>query len=173
MKKTKQLTFCALMSALGVVILLIGSLLEVFDLCAVLLSATLIFIVCEELGGARAFATYVVCAVISLLLLPSKLVGTEYAIFAIYPILRGIFEKRPRAVCITLKALYMLASATLALVLIRLIFTTGDLDSDIIQIVTWLIGILCLILADIFLKRFSRYYHARLRKLLRIDKFFD
>ena len=173
MKKTKQLTFCALMSAMGVVVLLLGSLLEVFDLCAVLISATLIFVVCEELGGAKAFATYAVCAILSVLLLPSKLVATEYAIFAIYPILRGIFEKRPRPICISLKALYMLASASLALVIVRMLFTTGDSNADWIEIATWLLGILCLIISDVFFKRFSRYYHAKLRKTLRIDRFLN
>ena len=171
MKKTKQLTFCALMSAIGVVILLLGSLLEIFDLCAVLISATLIFVVCEELGGVKAFGTYVVCAVLSFLIVPSKLVAVEYVIFAIYPVLRTVFEKRPRAVCFSLKALYMLASATLALVLIRKFFTTGDIKADWLEILTWLVGILCLIVADVFLARFSRYYHQRLRKTLRIDRF--
>lgn len=173
MKKTKQLTFCALMSAMGVVILLIGSLLEVFDLCAVLISATLIFVVCEELGGVKAFATYVACATLSALILPSKLIAVEYAIFAIYPVLRAIFEKRSRAVCISLKVLYMVASATLALVLVRKLFTTGDTNADWLEIATWLLGILCLIIADVFFKRFSRYYHARLRKMFRIDRFLN
>ena len=171
MKKTKQLTFCALMSALGVVALLLGSLLDIFDLCAVLISATLIFVVCEELGGAKAFATYAVCAVIAILLLPSKRVAIEYAIFAIYPILRMIFEKRPRVVCITLKVLYMLASATLTIVIVRKFFTTESVSADWLEIATWLVGILCLIIVDVFFKRFSRYYHNRLRGLLRIDKF--
>ena len=170
MKKTKQLTFCALMSAMGVVILLLGSLLGVFDLCAVLMSATIIFVVCEELGGVKAFATYAVCAVISALIVPYKLVAVEYAIFAIYPILRAIFEKRTRPVCISLKVLYMLASATLALVLIRKFFTTGDAQADWLEMLTWLLGIVCLAIADVFFKRFSRYYHQKLRKTLRIDK---
>lgn len=172
MKKTKQLAFLSLMSALGFVFLLLGSFLQVFDLCAVLASAVLIFIVCEELGAVKALAAYAVCATLALLLLPYKLVAMEYIMFAVYPILRGIFEKRPRAVCISLKVLYMLASATIALVLIRVLFTTGDTKSDILEIVTWLIGIVCLIISDIFFKRFSRYYHAKLRRLLRIDKFF-
>ena len=158
------------MSAIGVVILLLGSLFGVFDLCAVLISATLIFVVSEELGSVKAFGTYVVCALISLLIVPYKLVAVEYVIFAIYPILRAIFEKRPRSVCISLKALYMVASATLALVLIRKFFTTGDAQSDWLEIATWLLGVLCLIIVDVFFKRFSRYYHQKLRKTLRIDK---
>ncbi len=171
MKKTKQLTFCALMSAIGVVFLLLGSLLEMLDLCAVLASATLIFVVCEELGGTKAFATYAVCAVLSVLILPSKLVAIEYIIFAIYPILRVFFEKKPRVVCISLKALYMVASATLALVILRMFFTTGDTRADWLEIATWMLGIVCLIVSDIFLNRFSRYYHAKLRKMFRIDRF--
>ena len=72
MKKTKRLAFCAMMGALGVVILLLGSLLDIFDLCAVLISALLIFIVREELGGGSAMATYGVCAIISVLLCRQK-----------------------------------------------------------------------------------------------------
>lgn len=172
MKKTKYLAFCALMGALGVVILLVGSLFEIFDLCAVLIASILIFVVCEELGNGAGMLTYVVCAVIAFLLLPSKLVATEYAIFGFYPVLRRIFEKRPKWACITLKALYMVASATLTILLVRFLFTTGEQLALHWEILTGVVGLLCLVLCDIVFKRFSRHYHEKIRKMLRIDKFF-
>lgn len=161
------------MSALGVVILLLGSLVELFDLCAVLVSAVLIFVVCEELGNVSGALTYAVCAVISLLILPSKLVAMEYIIFGNYPVLRRIFEQRPRAICISLKGLYMVASATLTMVLVRFLFTSEGTQAIHWEILTGLVGILCLILCDVVFKRFSRHYHTKIRKMLRIDKFFS
>lgn len=173
MKKTKQLTFCAIMSALGVVILLLGSVLEIFDLCSVLIAAILIFVVCEELGNAKAMATYAVCMILSFLIVPSKLVALEYLIFGFYPVLRRILEGYSRPICISLKALYMLASATATLAIIRLVFTTAETTSLFLEIATAIMGIACLILCDIVFKRFSKYYHIKLRKMLRIDKFFS
>ena len=171
MKKTRELTFCAIMSALGVVILLLGSISGLFDLCSVLISAILIFIVCEELGNGKAIATYAVCTVLSLLVLPSKLVALEYLIFGAYPVLRRILEARPRVACVLLKAIYMLLGAVLTMALSRLVFTTGEDISIFWEIATGVIGIVCLILCDIVFKRFSRHYHQRIRKMLRIDKF--
>ena len=173
MKKTKYLAFCAIMAALGVVILLLGSFFNVFDLCAVLIAASLIFVVCEELGNGAGMLTYAVCAVISLLILPSKLVAVEYLIFGFYPVIRRIFEARPKGVCITLKALYMIASATLTVMLVRFVFTTGEQLELYMEILTGVIGLVCLVLCDIVFKRFSRHYHSRIRKMLRIDKFFS
>ena len=173
MKKTKYLAFCAIMAALGVVILLLGSFFNVFDLCAVLIAAILVFVVCEELGNGAGMLTYAVCAVISLLILPSKLVATEYLIFGFYPVLRRIFESRPRSVCITLKALYMVASAALTVMLVRFVFTTGEQLELHMEILTGVIGLVCLVLCDIVFKRFSRHYNTKIRKMLRIDKFFS
>lgn len=173
MKNTKQIAFCAMMSALGVVILLLGSLIEIFDLCTVLISALLIFIVCEELGNGKAIATYAGCAIISFLILPTKLVALEYIIFGFYPVLRRILEARPKAVCISLKALYMIASAVVTMALTRFFFTTGENSPLWLEIATAVLGIVCLILCDIVFKRFSKYYHLKIRKMLRIDKFFS
>lgn len=173
MKRTKQLTFCAIMSALGVVILLLGSITGLFDLCSVLISAILIFVVCEELGNGMAMASYAVCTVLSFLIVPSKLVAFEYLFFGFYPVLRRILESRHKVTCISLKALYMLASATATMALSRLVFTTGENTSLALEIATAIMGIACLILCDIVFKRFSRLYHLKIRKMLRIDKFFS
>ena len=171
MKKTKRLAFCAIMGALGVVILLLGSLLDIFDLCAVLISALLIFIVREELGGGSAMSTYGVCAIISVLLLPSKKVAIEYVIFGFYPVLRAVLEKLPKVVCIALKAVYMLLSTALTVFTVRFFFTVGEVNAVYIEVITAVLGLVCLILCDVVFKRFSRHYRDRIRKMLRIDKF--
>ena len=173
MKNTKKLTFCAIMGALGVVFLFLGSLLEMFDLCTVLLSALLIFIVREELGGGSAMATYGVCAIISVLLLPVKTVAIEYVVFGFYPVLRAVIEKLPKALCIIAKAIYMVLSTALILFTLRFFFTTGEPTPLHIDIATAVMGLVCLVLVDIVFKRFSKLYHNRIRKTLRIDKFFD
>lgn len=160
------------MSALGVVVLFLGSLVELFDLCAVLAASILIFIVCEELGRLNATLTYAVCAIISFLLLPSKIVAVEYILFGAYPVIRQIFEARSKPICISLKALYMLASATIMVAAARFLFTTGEMPSIYVELGTWALGVFCLVLCDIVFKRFSRYYNAKIRKMLRIDKFF-
>lgn len=160
------------MAALGVVILLIGGLIDIFDLCCVLISSILIFVVCEELGKGSALITYTVVAVITLLLAPSKLIAIEYLIFGYYPVLRSALESLPKVVCIILKAIYMLISAAATVLIVRFFFTTAALSPVYLEILTGAVGVLCLILCDVVFKRFSRHYHQRIRKMLRIDKFF-
>ena len=50
-KSTKRLTLCAVLTALGVVVLSLGSLLEVLDLSAAALAGMLVVIVVIEVGG--------------------------------------------------------------------------------------------------------------------------
>lgn len=173
MKKTKYLVFCAMMAALSIVVLLLGSIGDVLDLCAVLIAATFMFVVCEELGSVAGLITYAVCAVLAVIILSiQRPVTIEYIVFGFYPALRRIFEKLPRWLCILLKISYMLVSASAMFLITRFFLETGETEIYW-QILSGAIGVLCLVICDIFFKRFGRYYHARLRTLLRIDKFFS
>ena len=73
MKKTKKMTICALMSALGVVILYLASLFSTIDLSVSLLAAFIVLIVLWELGLRAALSVYAVTSIISILLLPMTL----------------------------------------------------------------------------------------------------
>ena len=157
------------MSALSVVILLLGSLLDIFDITAVVLSSFLVLMAREEMGY-RAIAIYVVTGAIAILVLPNKLIGIEYAIVVIYPIIKPLIDKQAASVKWMLKVVYDLAAA-LGIVLVMKIFTP---DSPWYWDVAFTVGfVLIFFLYDILLFRFVMYYRFKLRHQLKIDRFFN
>ena len=92
MKKTKQITFCGLMTALSIIILLLGGITRVLDITTVVICAIIIFVIYEELKYG-ALLVYFATVLLAFALLPNKEIGIEYAIFAIYPIVKPLFEK--------------------------------------------------------------------------------
>lgn len=95
MKKINQLSISAILSALGVVILLMGSIIQILDLSMAVIASIIIIYAVIELRGFWPYLIYAVTAFLSLLLLPDKFVAVVYAIFCgYYPALKFIFEKK-------------------------------------------------------------------------------
>jgi len=157
------------MSALSIVVLLLGGISQVLDLTAVVACAIIIFIVHSELKYS-ALLVYATTSLLAFLLLGTPTVAVEYIIFAIYPILKPIFEKAGKIFGAVIKYAFMiLSSATLAL-LFRYVLMAGD-----VWYIDLIFGIglaVCYAIFDIALARFDLYYRYKLRHQLRIDKFF-
>jgi len=160
------------MVALSVVLLFICSFIESLDLTAVLLSSICVFVVDEELRIKRALGVYLATGILAFLLLPSKLIAIEYLIYALYPVLKRQIGKTGRAVSIILKAIYI-AAATAGDLLIIKFFFPAEIESRLLFILSAVLGVIWIILYDLFYSRLSRLYHFRLRQQLRIDKFFS
>ena len=121
-KRTKYLTVCAMLSALGVVFLGLGSLIESIDLtCAALASILCIYAVIE-IGGAYPWMIWAVTSLLSLILLPQKSPAAFYLFIGFYPILKARLEKLPRIVCIILKLVIFHAIIVLSWLVIRIFF---------------------------------------------------
>ena len=158
-------------TALGVVMLLICSLLEFLSLTAVLLASVCIFIVREELRSVKALAVYLGIGIIAALIVPSKLIAIEFFIYAVYPVLKGLIEKCGTALTYAFKGVYIVGATLADMVIIKLFFSTGA-EKTIVMVGTVLVSLAWLILYDVFYTRLSRYYNAKLRSQLRIDRFF-
>ncbi|MBO5439211.1 MAG: hypothetical protein J6A53_00980 [Clostridia bacterium] len=169
MKKTKHLTFCALMSALGAIALLLGGITRVLDLTAVVIGAMIIFVVFTELKYS-ALAVYAVTALLAFILPIEKTVAVEYLIFAIYPILKPLFERAGRVFGLAIKLIFMIISSASLVLIFRFVFMMVDLwYIDLI----FAIGLVaCYFLFDVALTRFKLYYQFKLRHQLKIDRFF-
>ena len=72
MKNTKKLTFSAVLSALAVAIMYIGTALEVLDLSTAAIASICVMVILTELGMKYAFLTYATVGALSLLILPMK-----------------------------------------------------------------------------------------------------
>ena len=173
MKKTRQLTFCAIMSALGIVVLYLGALINILDLCAVLIASVFVFVVSEGLGNLKGLAVYAVTSLLAVLLLFSMniFIMAEYVLFGMYPMLKRIFDKFKTPLMLVCKGAYMAAVSIGTLLVER--FWLGNLRIWYLEALIVVITFAALILYDIAFKRVAVMYHARLRHKLRIDKFFS
>ena len=87
-KKTRNTVLCAIIAALGAVVLMLGSVIDVLDLTAGALAGMLGVFVVLEVGGYWPWMTYGVTAVLSLLLLPNKFPALIFVLTGFYPALK-------------------------------------------------------------------------------------
>lgn len=92
-KRTKCLTYSALLSALGTVILYLGSFLGDLDLTMAALASILVFYPVMEMHGGYPFMVWIVTSFLSLLLLPNKTPAVFYLLIGYYPIAKIAIEK--------------------------------------------------------------------------------
>lgn len=172
-KKTKCISFSAILSALSVALLYLGSVIEVLDLSTAALTSFLIVFAVIELGGAYPYLIWVCTSALSLLLLPNKLPALLYLFFAgIYPILKALFERHRPIFSWSLKMssfFIMLFGAYLAA---RFVFLLPEVSASYDAVFVAL-ATLAFVLYDIAMSKIILLYLVKLRKRFRIHKFFE
>jgi len=159
-----------MLSALGVVLLYVGSLLEVLDISMAVIASLLCIIAVIEYGGSAPWMIFGVTAILSALLLPNRTPAFFYAsFFGFYPILKEKLEKLPRVVCWVLKEIIF--NVCLVIIALGTYFLFMSKDNALINPLTLSVGIvLCeavFILYDIALTRLISFYIARLRNRIK------
>ncbi|MBQ7835769.1 MAG: hypothetical protein IJ389_00770 [Clostridia bacterium] len=167
-KNTLKLTLCAVLAGLSFVAMYLGNITGVFDLCAVVVGALCMAFAVIEFGGVWPWLVCFVTSVLSLVLLPDKMVALEYIFLGgIYPILKRVFENRGRIISLILKAVYCNVALTVVIVLIKFVFVTAESSAMIVWLI-YLIGNAFFFIFDYSLTTFITFYLLRLRKKLRI-----
>ncbi len=173
MRATRRLTLSAMLAALGVVLLALGSLIELFDIAFVMLASFLILFAMIELRVGYAALTYLVTAALAFVTLSFvRLVPWMYLLFGgLYPILKHYLDRLPPLLSYPVKVLlfgggsigvYLLASRVLGVA---------------VPYEGWmLLGLLCLavltlLIYDHLLEKLVGYYFARIRP--KIKRFLD
>lgn len=176
-KKTKVLVLCATLAALSVVLLSIGSFIEVLDLTAAMLASILTFVAVIEGGRVKAILTYAVTVILGFVLLPVKLPALIYALSGYYPVIKSIIERKSkRIVAIILKAVFFNASLALFLLSVRFFVPNFELMPELklgrilTYAVTFLLGNATFALYDILLTRVISLYLFKIRHRLGLDK---
>jgi hypothetical protein len=106
MRKTKKISVCAMLTALGVVILYIGSVLDVLDLTVAVLASLTVLFVNTEMGSKYALAVYAGTSVLSFMLVPNKWMALYFIMFfGLMPITKKLFEKTGKVFSWVLKIL--------------------------------------------------------------------
>ena len=93
-EKTKKLTLCATLAAMGVVLLLIGGFIEVLDLSMAALASFFCIFAVIEMGRGYPWMVFAVTGILAVVIMPQGLGGWLYLIFfGYYPILKEKIEK--------------------------------------------------------------------------------
>ncbi len=176
-RNIKLLALCAMLAALGVVILLLGSMVEVLDLSAAMFASLLITVAVIEGGSYWPWLTYAVTAVLSLLLLPAKFAAVAFALSGHYPIIKEKLEKlknRPLVWCIKIVIFNIALTGLLAVLKVFLpgvdILLMPGIGQAINYVVIYFAGNLIFVLYDILLTRIVSFYIFRLRDKLKVGK---
>ena len=184
-EKTKKLTASALISAIGVVILMLGAFIEVLDLSMAALASFFCIFAVIELGKGYPWMIYAVTGILSVLLMPQGLGGWFYILFfGYYPIAKEKFEKLKKPLSWGLKIIvFNIATTLYALVCYFLFFgeyqqLLGDISSlfggvkigAIIIMVVYIVLDAVFVIYDIALTRLISFYYFRLRRKFRFLK---
>ena len=92
--KSGRIALAGMLSALAVVILTLGSLIDVVELSAAAMASFAVMVAVLELGAGWAVGVFAVSAVLSLLLFPMRIATVTFALFfGYYPVLKVYLDK--------------------------------------------------------------------------------
>ncbi|MBO7169893.1 MAG: hypothetical protein J6W28_01795 [Clostridia bacterium] len=172
MRATKKLTVTALMAALSVVILSLGSLLGVLDLSAAALASFLTALLHMELGKRYAVSYWAVASLASLLILPENGAALFFATAGLYPLLKLALERLAPWFEWLFKLLVFGGMLAAYILLAKFVFLLPDaaLSGWLLWVLVGLATI-AFILYDLALTRLMIHYGLRLRA--RFARFFQ
>ena len=180
MQKTRKLTVCALLCALGAVMLCAGRLFDgSLDLSMAALASLLAVWAAEEIGGSYPWLIWLVTSALALMLMPFNTAAWEYLLFAgVYPMLRVQLERLPRVARMLIKpAIFNAVIALGVLILWQLLFPAAQSYPAALgaflggmgahwgySLAVWLLANLAFVLYDVAIGRFIYAYRITLRK---------
>lgn len=167
---SKKLAFSAILCALGVVILFMGSLIEMIDITMAAMASFLVIVCMIEISGYMPLLVFAVTAVLSFLLLPNKSVVLIYSLFfGFYPVLKNYMERLPFALSWVCK--FIVFNFFIG---VYYVFAKDLLFPDIDSIKVYLVLLLNVIFFTLDLAQtlFVTAYVNKFRKMLGIHRFF-
>ena len=168
-EQTRKLTTCAMLAALGVVMLYLGSMVEVMDIALAVVASLLCVFAVIEYGGSAPWLVFAVTGILSLILLPQKTPAVMYLLFfGYYPILKEKLEKRTRVVSWVLKELIFHAALIVMLFLSRATMMAPGANPTLLYAAFVLLAEVTFPLYDVALTRLISLYLYRLRRRFRI-----
>ena len=164
-KRTKYLTVSAMLCALGVILLSLGSVIEVLDITAAVFASLLCIYAVIEMGGVYPWLIWLVTSFLALLLLPQKTPALFYALFAgFFPIVKEKLEKLPRIPSLLLKLVFFHTCLAVGWGLLCLFAPTeAILNWGWMLLATYVLGLLSFLMYDYALSKLITFYLLRLR----------
>ena len=159
-----------MLSALGVVLLSLGALIEVIDISMAVIASLLCVFAVIEYGGGAPWLVFTVTGILSLILSPRSPSLMYVIFFGYYPIVKEKLERKRPPLAWALKEIVFNVALIVMLVAMKLLFLT----EAAIPIELWIIGAavaeIIFMLYDLALTRVISLYIFRIRKKLRFKK---
>ena len=132
-QKTKKLTASALLAAMGVAILFLGSVVQTLDLTAAALASFFCIFAVIELGGAYSWMIFAVTGFLSVILMPYSMSGWFYLLFfGYYPILKEKFERLKLPISWLVKMILLNVALAISIITASFIFYGGNMFESFI-----------------------------------------
>ena len=157
----------AMMSALAIIIMEIGVLLEIADLTSAMVASLLIWFLQIEFSTSVSISSFFVISVLSFVLLPSKLPCFYFVLlYGWYPIFKYQFKNRTlkKQVKITLKCIAWAVATVLQEILARNLL--GYVQNRYVTATIIILVFITYFLYDIFLTKVAIIYYYKWRKHL-------
>ena len=161
-----KVALCALISALGVAVMMAAGLIPILTYCSPLIASLFLIPVLREFGKGRAWMTWGVTAVLSGILCADKEAAFFYIFLGYYPILKPAFDSLGR---IGWGAKLLLIAAALAAMYGLILFVLGldiEIEGTGFMIALYIALVAVMLLFDFVLRKITLLYERRLRKLL-------
>ena len=167
--RTRRLVTCAILSALSVVLLLVGGVSGILDLSALVVAGLCVAFAVIEIDCRWAWLVWAVTAALSLIVLPTKEIAVMYLLGGMYPIAKSSFEQYyPLYSWIFKLSLFNTVQLIFILIAQKILGLSG-LGYDFTA-ASILIGNAGFLLYDFALSVFITFYMVRLRKRIRLPK---
>ena len=169
-ERTRRIAMCAMLSALGVVVLYLGSIIEVLDISMAVIASVFAIFAVIEYGAGAAWSIYAITGFLSLLLLPNKFPALMYALFfGFYPIIKEKVEKlRSKIAQWALKELIFNACLIVLMLLSNIILDIDTKAWFAMEVIFFVLANGTFVIYDIALTRLISLYVFRLRGKFKI-----
>ena len=161
-----------MLSALGVVILGLGAVIEVLDITVAIMASLLVTYAVIEIGGPYPWLIWIVTSTVALLLLPLKTPVLFYALLAgYYPILKQKIEKKMARLPSWCLKLGIFAASLAVMWATMWLFAPALLETSggwVMISATLVLGVVSFVLYDFFLSRLIMLYFVKWQKRFRI-----
>ena len=160
---TKKLTFCAMLSLMGALCLLLSNIFQTTTLFLFLFSTLFCYIATAEHGVRYGLMTYITITLLGFLLVGNKVTMTAYAIMVgHYPVVKYLIDRKINQKWIRwlVKLCWITLLATVCYLILK-----QFLVMDAALWLLYLLGLAAFVLYDIALEKGILFYAVRIRKL--------
>ena len=166
MKTTKKVTLSAMATALGTVVMLLGSVIETLDLTVCAFASLLVVFIYLEIGSYYPWLVWICTTLTTALIYSGSPVWIEYfLVFGIYPLIKAYIEKLPKWSWLIVKLAYINAMVW------ALFFISEKLlgipffgeEGIVMQIILYVLLNVAFMAYDLFITVMVRFYYVKLR----------